>query len=138
EDAQAGGGGFWGVRRAVGAPVGPAAGWGPGGCLSPGREGPRTPGRWRRATARWAWSHSRVNTEKTRPPRMTTSAGSSPRATAIRRASSIRRRYPRRSRNFIVQAPANTLARVEVLTPRSLDQTLRLQAEPPHPVPIPG
>ena len=61
-------------------------------------------------------SHSRVNTEKTRPPRTTRSAGSSPRATASRRArSGMERRYP---------CPS-----VEVLTPRSLDEALRLKAE---------
>src|SRR4249920_3163568 len=70
-------------------------------------------------------SHSRVNTEKTRPPRTTRSAGSSPRATASRRPrSGMARRYPCRS--------------VEVLTPRSLDEALRLKAEHPEAVPIQG
>src|SRR4249920_3938783 len=70
-------------------------------------------------------SHSRVNTEKTRPPRTTRSAGSSPRATASRRPrSGMARRYPCRS--------------VEVLTPRSLEEALRLKAERPEAVPIQG
>ena len=43
-------------------------------------------------TATSVSSHSRVKTESTRPPRTTTSAGSSPRATASRRASSDMRR----------------------------------------------
>src|SRR3954469_5346586 len=71
-------------------------------------------------------SHSRVKTERTRPPRTTTSAGSSPRATARRRARSS------------MQEEATTLRAVDVLTPRSLDEALRLKAEVPDAVPIQG
>src|SRR4051795_9464369 len=69
-------------------------------------------------------SHSRVNTEKTRPPRTTRSAGSSPRATARRRASML--------------APNRTVQAMEVLTPRGLDEALRLKAEHPGDLPIQG
>src|SRR4051794_23995806 len=71
-------------------------------------------------------SHSRVNTESTRPPRTTTSAGSSPRATARRRARSS------------MQEEATTLRAVDVLTPRTLEEALRLKAEVPQAVPIQG
>src|SRR5512133_1837998 len=70
-------------------------------------------------------SHSRVNTEKTRPPRTPSPAGPSARATPSRRARSAEgRRYP---------CPS-----AEVLTPRSLDEALRLKAERPDAVPIQG
>src|ERR1041384_450099 len=71
-------------------------------------------------------SHSRVNTERTRPPRTPTSAGSSPRATARRRARAS------------MQREANTLYAMDVLTPRTLDEALRLKAERPDAVPIQG
>src|SRR3954463_8189657 len=71
-------------------------------------------------------SHSRVNTESTRPPRTTTSAGSSPRATARRRARSS------------IQEEATTLRAEDVLTPRTLDEALRLKTEVPGAVPIQG
>src|SRR3954465_8924476 len=71
-------------------------------------------------------SHSRVNTESTRPPRTTTSAGSSPRATARRRARPS------------MQEEATTLRAVDVLTPRTLDEALRLKAEHAEAVPIQG
>src|SRR5438045_6298092 len=71
-------------------------------------------------------SHSRVKTESTRPPRTTTSAGSSPRATARRRARSS------------MQEEATTLRAVDVLTPRTLEEALRLKAEVPQAVPIQG
>src|SRR5437763_3215687 len=71
-------------------------------------------------------SHSRVNTDRTLPPRTTTSAGSSPRATARRRARSS------------MQEEATTLRGVDVLTPRSLDEALRLKAEHPDATPIQG
>src|SRR3954468_8475375 len=71
-------------------------------------------------------SHSRVNTDSTRPPRTPTPAGSSPRATARRRARSS------------MQEEATTLRAVDVLTPRSLDEALRLKAEVPDAVPIQG
>src|SRR5205085_7231245 len=58
--------------------------------------------------------------------RTTTSAGSSPRATARRRARSS------------MQEEATTLRGVDVLTPRSLDEALRLKAEVPDAVPIQG
>src|SRR5213083_3041156 len=83
-------------------------------------------------------SHSRVKTESTRPPRTTRSAGSSPRATASRRARSIRRRYPAGRRVFVSQARRNTLATVDVLTPTTLDEALRMKAERPDAVPIQG
>src|SRR4051794_11404792 len=70
-------------------------------------------------------SHSRVNTERTRPPRTTRSAGSSPRATASRRVSS--------STRATIHLPL-----MEVLTPRSLEEALRLKAERPDAVPIQG
>src|SRR5881397_2006845 len=79
-----------------------------------------------------ASSHSRVNTERTRPPRTTTSAGSSPRATARRRERSLD--MPRRfSHDGEVR-----LAPVDVLTPRTLEEALRLKAERPNAVPIQG
>src|SRR5207248_5571560 len=78
------------------------------------------------ATATSTSSHSRVKTESTRPPRTTTSAGSSPRATARRRERSC------------MQEEATTLGAVDVLTPRSLDEALRLKAEVPGAVPIQG
>src|SRR3954451_16044034 len=71
-------------------------------------------------------SHSRVKTESTRPPRTTTSAGSSPRATARRRARPS------------MQEEATTLRAVEVLTPRTLEEALRLKAERAEAVPIQG
>src|SRR5437762_3714571 len=83
-------------------------------------------------------SHSRVKTERTRPPRTTRSAGSSPRATASRRARSIRRRYPAGCRAFSFEPRANTLLGMDVLTPRTLDEALRLKAERPDAVPIQG
>src|SRR5437867_2334027 len=77
-------------------------------------------------------SHSRVNTERTRPPRTTTSAGSSPRATARRRERSLD--MPRRfSHDGEVR-----LGPVDVLTPRTLEEALRLKAERPDAVPIQG
>src|SRR3954464_526324 len=78
------------------------------------------------ATAMSTSSHSRVNTESTRPPRTTTSAGSSPRATARRRARPS------------MQEEATTLRAVDVLTPRTLDEALRLKAEHAEAVPIQG
>src|SRR4051795_3095916 len=78
------------------------------------------------ATAMSTSSHSRVKTERTRPPRTTTSAGSSPRATARRRARPS------------MQEEATTLGAVDVLTPRTLDEALRLKAETPAAVPIQG
>src|SRR5207237_1142257 len=80
----------------------------------------------------------RVKTESTRPALMTRSAGSSPRATASRRARSIRRRYPAECRAFSFEAQRNTLALVEVLTPRTLDEALQIKAERPDAVPIQG
>src|SRR6266487_6644612 len=71
-------------------------------------------------------SHSRVKTQSTRPPRTTRSAGSSPRATARRRPSSI------------ILGQPTTLGRVDVLTPRSLDAALLLKAERPDALPIQG
>src|SRR3954451_25362180 len=71
-------------------------------------------------------SHSRVKTESTRPPRTTTSAGSSTRATARRRARSS------------IQEEATTLGAVDVLTPRTLEEALRLKSETPGAVPIQG
>src|SRR3954454_2158724 len=71
-------------------------------------------------------SHSRVKTESTRPRRTTTSAGSSPRATARRRARPS------------MQEEATTLRAVEVLTPRTLEEALRLKAERAEAVPIQG
>src|SRR5690348_10175354 len=72
-------------------------------------------------------SHSRVKTERTRPPRTTRSAGSSPRATASRRES---------VEDMLGQN--RTVLRVEVLTPRGLDEALRLKAEHPDALPIQG
>src|SRR5437588_9569077 len=69
---------------------------------------------------------------------MTRSAGSSPRATASRRARSIRRRYPAECRAFSFEPRRNTLAGEEVLTPRTLDQALRLKEDRPDAVPIQG
>src|SRR3712207_3929120 len=71
-------------------------------------------------------SHSRVNTDRTRPPRMTTSAGSLPRATATRLARSA------------IARQRTTLACVDVWTPRSLDEALRVKAEHPDARPIAG
>src|SRR5919201_110711 len=84
-------------------------------------------------TATSVSSHSRVNTDRTRPPRTTRSAGSSPRATARRRvSSSIGRRYPARcGAKYAWRA-------VDVLIPRTLDEALRLKAERPDAVPIQG
>jgi CO/xanthine dehydrogenase FAD-binding subunit len=70
-------------------------------------------------TATSVSNHSRVKTEKTRPPRMTRSAGSSPRATASRRERG----------EGIGREPYSSA--VDVLTPRSLDEALRLKAEHP-------
>src|SRR5271154_4120516 len=70
-------------------------------------------------TATSVSSHSRVKTEKTRPPRTTRSAGSSPRATA-----SLRDRA-----GNIGREPYSS--GLDVLTPRSLDEALRLKAEHP-------
>src|SRR6266699_4142275 len=77
-------------------------------------------------------SHSRVNTDRTRPPRTTTSAGSSPRATARRRERSLDT-----ARRFSHDGEVR-FASVDVLTPRSLEQALRLKAERPDAVPIQG
>src|SRR5438270_2054556 len=66
------------------------------------------------------------------------SAGSSPRATASRRARSIRRRYPGDCRAFSFEPRPNTLAGVEVLSPRTLGEALRLKADRPDAVPIQG
>src|SRR6266567_3036846 len=77
-------------------------------------------------------SHSRVNTERTRPPRTTTSAGSSPRATASRRERSLDT-----ARRFSHDGEVR-LAPVDVLTPRTLEEALRLKAERPGCVPIQG
>src|SRR5213593_2045622 len=79
-----------------------------------------------------ASSHSRVNTDSTRPPRTTTSAGSSPRATARRRARSTAMRWS------ILSRQPSTLVAVEVLSPRTLDEALRIKAERPEAVPIQG
>src|SRR5437870_10882180 len=77
-------------------------------------------------------SHSRVNTDRTRPPRTTTSAGSSPRATARRRE-----RSPDTARRFSHDGEVR-LTPVDVLTPRDLEEALRLKAERPDAVPIQG
>src|SRR6476646_8653633 len=77
-------------------------------------------------------SHSRVKPERTRPPRTTTSAGSSPRATARRRVRSLDT-----ARRFSHDGEVR-LAPVDVLTPRSLAEALRLKAERPEAVPIQG
>src|SRR5204862_1682727 len=69
----------------------------------------------------------RVKTERTRPPRTTRSAGSSPRATASRRESV-----------GAIVGQNRTVLRVEVLTPRGLDEALRLKAERPDALPIQG
>src|SRR5256886_15735973 len=80
-----------------------------------------------------ASSHSRVNTERTRPPRTTTSAGSSPRATAsLRKRSSLDT-----ARRFSHDGEVR-FAPVDVLTPRSLEEALRLKAERPDIAPIQG
>src|SRR4029077_14198715 len=71
-------------------------------------------------------SHSRVNATNTRPSRTTTSAGSSPRAAARRRA------VP----DGIGREPYSSP--VDVLTPRSLEEALALKAEKPDAVPIQG
>src|SRR5437870_11891807 len=77
-------------------------------------------------------SHSRVNTERTRPPRTMTSAGGSPRATARRRERSLDK-----ARRFSHDGEVR-FAPVDVLTPRSLEEALRLKAERPEAVPIQG
>src|SRR6266700_3181073 len=76
--------------------------------------------------------HSRVNTERTRPPPTTTSAGSSQRATASRRERSLDT-----ARRFSHDGEVR-LAPVDVLTPRTLEEALRLKAERPGCVPIQG
>src|SRR5947199_1669840 len=78
-------------------------------------------------------SHSRVKTESTRPPRTTRSAGSSPRATASRRARSA---IP--GDDTGPAAGRIPFGEVQVLTPRSLAEALRLKAEHPSSVPIQG
>src|SRR5512133_1469622 len=78
-------------------------------------------------------SHSRVKTESTRPPRTTMSAGSSPRATASRRARSAIPGDDTRPGTGRIP-----FAQVQVLTPRSLAEALRLKAEHPGSVPIQG
>src|SRR5439155_10133272 len=83
------------------------------------------------ATATSTSSHSRVKTDRTRPPRTTTSAGSSPRATARRRARSA-------ATPEILSRQRVTLVSVDVLTPRTLEEALRLKAERPDAVPIQG
>src|SRR5437870_3128814 len=77
-------------------------------------------------------SHSRVNTERTRPPRTMTSAGGSPRATARRRERSLDK-----ARRFSHDGEVR-LTPVDVLTPRDLEEALRLKAERPDAVPIQG
>src|SRR4029077_36111 len=77
-------------------------------------------------------SHSRVNTDRTRPPRTTMSAGSSPRATARRRERSVGT-----ARRFSHDGEVR-FAPVDVLTPRSLEEALRLKAERLGAVPIQG
>src|SRR3954453_10030836 len=77
-------------------------------------------------------SHSRVKTDRTRPPRTTMSAGSSPRATASRRERSVGT-----DRRFSHDGEVR-FAPVDVLTPRSLEEALRLKAERRHAVPIQG
>src|SRR6059036_2039609 len=77
-------------------------------------------------------SHSRVNTERTRPPRTTTSAGSSPRATASRRERSLDT-----ARRFSHDGEVR-FAPVDVLTPSTLEAALRMKAERPDAVPIQG
>src|SRR6476619_2446924 len=77
-------------------------------------------------------SHSRVNTDRTRPPRTTMSAGSSPRATARRRERSVGT-----ARRFSHDGEVR-FAPVDVLTPRSLEEALRLKAERLDAVPIQG
>src|SRR3977135_1721417 len=64
-------------------------------------------------------NHSRVNAEKTRPPRTTRSAGSSPRATARRRE---------RAEDIGRETYSSPVA---VLPPRTLEEALRLKAEHP-------
>src|SRR3989475_2928839 len=77
-------------------------------------------------------SHARVNTDRTRPPRTTTSAGSSPRATASRRERSLDM-----ARRFSHDGEVR-FAPVDVLTPSTLEAALRLKAERPDAVPIQG
>src|SRR5580765_529663 len=77
-------------------------------------------------------SHSRVNTDRTRPPRTTMSAGRSPRATARRRERSVGT-----ARRFFHDGEVR-FAPVDVLTPRSLEEALRLKAERSDAVPIQG
>ena len=67
-----------------------------------------------------------MKTEKTRPPRTTRSAGSSPRATARRRERA----------EDIGREPYSSP--VDVLTPRTLDEALRLKSEQPDALPIQG
>ena len=61
-----------------------------------------------------------MKTESTRPPRMTRSAGSSPRATASRR-----------ERDAATPIGTVPFTLVDVLTPRTLAEALRLKAEHP-------
>src|SRR6266536_5318424 len=77
-------------------------------------------------------SHSRVKTESTRPPRTRTSAGSSPRATA-----SLRERSLDTARRFSHDGEVR-FAPVDVLSPRTLAEALRMKAERPDAVPIQG
>src|SRR6266511_1509707 len=83
------------------------------------------------ATATSTSSHSRVKTERTRPPRTTTSAGSSPRATARRRVRSA-------ATQEILSRQRSTLGAVDVLTPQNLDEALGMKAQRPEAVPIQG
>src|SRR5207302_1601382 len=72
-------------------------------------------------------------------PRKTRSAASSPLATASRRArSAIRATIPARLQGFHPVVPEQYACRVDVLTPRSLEEALRLKAERPDAVPIQG
>src|SRR3954453_1615125 len=84
------------------------------------------------ATAPATSSHPRVKTDSTRPPRTTTSAGSSPRATARRRASwdcvAMPDPFTRGKYAWRGEGPA----------PRSLDEALQLRAERPGALPIEG
>ena len=101
-----------GVDEARGRPSGPSR------RSPPGPRSRRARRRARRRRRRPSSSHSRVNTESTRPPRMTRSAGSSPRATASRR-----------ERDAPTPIGTVPFALVEVLTPRTLAEALRLRAE---------
>ena len=71
-------------------------------------------------------SHSRVKTESTLPPRTTRSAGSSPRATARRRE---------RAASIAAEPYSSS---VDVLTPRTLDEALRLQGRAARRLADPG